>query len=147
MGPRLWVKALALSVLVGVAMAVPTRLVPNELFTRMTPTRPQDYVFLVVSSLLLGLNLAIFPLGAIAARASTGGLGTVFAVGCPVCNKLVVALIGVSGALTYFAPLQPILAAGSILLLVLTLRRSVAADPAACESARGDPTLHRGPPL
>jgi len=32
-----------------------------------------------------------------------------FAIGCPICNKLVVALLGVSGALTCWAPLQPLI--------------------------------------
>jgi hypothetical protein len=42
---------------------------------------------------------------------------TTFAVGCPICNKLVVALIGVSGALNYWAPIQPALGALSVVLL------------------------------
>jgi hypothetical protein len=40
------------------------------------------------------------------------------AVGCPVCNKLVVALIGFSGALSYWAALQPLLGVLSIMLLL-----------------------------
>ncbi len=34
----------------------------------------------------------------------------VFAIGCPVCNKLVVLALGFSGALAYFEPIQPALA-------------------------------------
>jgi len=53
-----------------------------------------------------------------------------FAVGCPICNKLVVALIGVSGALNYWAPLQPLLgllSVGVLLVgLVVRLRGEVA---------------------
>jgi hypothetical protein len=44
-----------------------------------------------------------------------------FAVGCPICNKLVVALIGVGGALSFFAPVQPYLAAAGLALLVASL--------------------------
>ena len=40
-------------------IAIPTRLVPNGFFSRMTPTRPQDYVFLAISASLLGLTLAL----------------------------------------------------------------------------------------
>jgi hypothetical protein len=132
MGLRAWLRASVIAVVVGVVMAIPTRLLPNEFFTRMTPTRPQDYVFLVISAVLLGLNLAIVPLGSMVGRASAGGLGTVFAVGCPICNKIVITLIGVSGALTYFAPLQPVIAVGSIALLALTLRRAVSTNLGAC---------------
>lgn len=39
-----------------------------------------------------------------------------FAVGCPVCNKLALLALGYSGAITWFAPIQPFLAAGSLLL-------------------------------
>jgi hypothetical protein len=38
-------------------------------------------------------------------------------VGCPICNKIVVALLGVSGALGVWAPVQPILAVLSLALL------------------------------
>ena len=44
-----------------------------------------------------------------------------FAVGCPVCNKLVVAVLGVSGALTYWAPTQPLLGVLSVGLLAAGL--------------------------
>jgi hypothetical protein len=42
---------------------------------------------------------------------------TTFAVGCPICNELVVGLIGVSGALSYWAPIQPALGVLSVALL------------------------------
>ena len=45
-----------------------------------------------------------------------------FAVGCPVCNKLVVAALGMSGALTIWAPLQPVIATASIAALGWALR-------------------------
>lgn len=130
--PRLWVKAVVIGMAAGLVIAIPTRVVPNDFFARMIPTRPQDYAFLVVSSLLLGLNLAVVPFGSIAGRLSAGGLGTAFAVGCPICNKFVVALIGVSGALSWFAPLQPVLALASIALLTVTLRRSLLSDSTSC---------------
>lgn len=48
-----------------------------------------------------------------------GVVGTVlawFAVGCPVCNKIALLALGYSGALTFFAPLQPVLAILAVLL-------------------------------
>ena len=47
---------------------------------------------------------------------------SVFAVGCPVCNKLVLLLLGTSGAMTWFAPLQPALAVLSVVGLAWALR-------------------------
>lgn len=43
------------------------------------------------------------------------------AIGCPICNELVVAALGVSGALTVFAPIQPLIGAASVGLLGVTL--------------------------
>jgi hypothetical protein len=45
-----------------------------------------------------------------------------FAVGCPVCNKLVLLALGATGAVTWFAPVQPFLALASIVLMVVALR-------------------------
>ncbi len=44
-----------------------------------------------------------------------------FSVGCPVCNKVVVLLLGLGGAMTMFNPLRPFLGLASIVLLSLTL--------------------------
>ncbi|MFF4728720.1 hypothetical protein ACFY3M_25855 [Streptomyces mirabilis] len=56
-------------------------------------------------------------------RAIAAGALSAFAVGCPICNKLVVLAIGVSGALSYWAPAQPVLAVASVALLTHTLVR------------------------
>jgi len=45
------------------------------------------------------------------------------AVGCPVCNKLVVLAVGASGALSYWAPVQPFPAVASAGLLVFAVRQ------------------------
>jgi hypothetical protein len=111
-----------------VAAGVPTDVVPTPWFTRMTPVRPQDYAVLALTVALataLGATYA-FP-AACRFRPGTYGAATylaALAVGCPICNKVVVLLLGVGGALTVFQPLQPLLAAGSLALLgyALTLR-------------------------
>ena len=50
-----------------------------------------------------------------------GTFGAWFAIGCPVCNKLALLALGYSGAITYFAPLQPWLAGVSLVLLAVGL--------------------------
>jgi hypothetical protein len=44
-----------------------------------------------------------------------GGVLAWFAVGCPVCNKLALLALGYSGAITWFAPVQPFLAAAALI--------------------------------
>jgi hypothetical protein len=114
---------------VAVLIAVPTRLVPNDLFRRMTPTRPLDYAFWVLGAGLTGAVLGLRRRAGSRreATAVAGGLGTALAVGCPVCNKVVVALIGAGGATNLFAPLQPVLGTASIALLVWALRSQLRA--------------------
>jgi hypothetical protein len=51
-----------------------------------------------------------------------GALVAFFAVGCPVCNKLVLLALGASGAVTWFAPVQPFIALISIGLMAVALR-------------------------
>jgi hypothetical protein len=119
------VGALATALLIG----VPTDVIPNDLFGRMTPVRSYDVPVLVVISVLSGLLVAShwgISGGACPVRpaGTTGVLGATIgwlAVGCPVCNKLIVLALGSSGALSWFAPAQPWLAALSIVLLVAAL--------------------------
>jgi hypothetical protein len=47
--------------------------------------------------------------------------GTFLAIGCPVCNKIALLLLGTSGALSVWAPIQPILGAVSLVLLFGTV--------------------------
>ena len=57
-----------------------------------------------------------------ARRGGLGGLLSFFAVGCPVCNKIVLLAVGTVGARRWFEPIQPYLAVLSIVLLVVALR-------------------------
>lgn len=122
--PQYLLKAAVIASVTGALIAVPTRLLATGWFSRMTPVRPQDYLFLVVTSLLTGLVLALPRAGREAQPAVLGGgIGTVLAVGCPVCNKVVVSLLGAGGAMTWFAPLQPLLGLLSVTALLVALRQ------------------------
>ncbi|WP_328690292.1 hypothetical protein OHA74_14085 [Streptomyces phaeochromogenes] len=133
---RRWMVAAAVTVIAALVIGVPTGVVPTPFYTRMTPVLWWNYPVWLVSSVLEGLLVATYvrigpadvpaagpPERPRTARALGAGLLSAFAVGCPICNKLVVLAIGVSGALSYFAPLQPVLAAASVALLVHVLVR------------------------
>lgn len=119
------------------AQAIPAGVLPTPLFTRMTPVRAEDYVFVVATSILIGLIAATFVVPQAPAsctnRTVAGGVLSLLAVGCPICNHVVVALVGISGALTYWAPLQPLLGLTAVSILTWTLQRrlrQVAVQPA-----------------
>lgn len=135
--PRYLLAAAAASVLAAAAVGIPTDVLPNPWFQRMTPVRTLDVVLWPLVSISVGALLATYALprsrgtGGIAGGAGGGLLGT-FAVGCPVCNKLVVMVLGVSGALTYFEPIQPVLGIAAVGLAVFALRRRIVALRGAC---------------
>lgn len=126
---RRWWSAAGIAALTVVGTAIPTAMIPTPVFSRDVPTTVWAWPVLVVTSILAGLVAATY-----VARRDTdeggergsrlgmvGAFTTFFAVGCPVCNKLVLIALGYSGALTYFAPAQPFLAALAIALLAWAL--------------------------
>lgn len=123
--------AIGVSLLVG----IPTDLIPNPWFVRMLEARAQDYVFLAVAAVLGGALAATYALPAACpryeGRFAAGGVLTALAVGCPICNKLVVLALGTSGAMTWFEPVQPLLALAAIALFAVALVSRVQAVRAA----------------
>ncbi|MFE9504657.1 hypothetical protein ACFYO6_19315 [Streptomyces anthocyanicus] len=154
--PRHWAVAVVVALLAGVAVGVPTGVVPTDLYTRMTPVLWWNYPVWAASSLLMGLlaatyvgqHLAVRSQGPRGRRAMFAGVLAAFAVGCPICNKLVVMAIGVSGALSYWAPAQPVLAIASLALLAHAftrrLRLAAACPVRVAALSTGDPVGHAG---
>lgn len=122
-------RATALSCLFGIGtflvIGLPTAVIPNQWFRRMTPTRPQDYVFLTATALVAAAIGATYAHQSAClwqeGKVTASGVLAFLAVGCPICNKVVVLLLGVGGALEYFAPVQPVLGLTSVALLGFTL--------------------------
>ena len=117
------------AVVVALAIGIPTGVIETSWYTRMTPVLWWNYPVWVATAVLTGALAATY-VGdrSVAVPATEGGktlagsMLSLFAVGCPICNKLVVLALGVSGALNWFAPIQPVLAVGSLSLLAYALR-------------------------
>lgn len=122
-----WLVALAAAGVAALVTGIPTDMVPTPLFKRMTPVVWWDWPFWITASVLFGLVAASYTRPSRASRSGRGGVVvgggilTTLAVGCPICNKLVVLALGTSGALTYFAPVQPLLGFLSVLLAGVAL--------------------------
>ena len=148
-GPRRHWTAAATAVLTVVVVAIPTALVPNPVFGRDVPPTAWAWPVLLVTAVLSGLLVATYVRQDPAESPATeggdqprgdgepqrkagmvGGLLTFLAVGCPVCNKLALLALGYSGALRWFAPVQPVLAAGAVVLLAWALFRRLESDGA-----------------
>ena len=144
---RRWIAAAVASAGSFVLLGIPTAMIPNPVFARKIEAPAWTYPSLVVTALLAGLLLASYvrASGRAAggdgerldeaspeeARSFTvGGLLTFFAIGCPTCNKLVLIALGSSGAITWFEPVQPVLAVAGIGVLVWALHRRLTSEVA-----------------
>jgi hypothetical protein len=127
--PATFVRAIPFAILAALAIGIPADLIDTPIFGRPVEIRLIDYVIWVISAVLIGLILAIRVDAAPEindadqTRAVWGGFVSFLAVGCPVCNQAVVALIGVSGALNWWAPVQPIIGLAALALLLYALRK------------------------
>ncbi len=104
------------------AFGIITVLLPNDIFVRMTPVYNYDYVFLVLTSILSGTYVGLWyytrKTQTICNYVATGGaVGGLFSFGCAICNKVLILLLGVTGVVAYFMPLQPVLGVMSVILL------------------------------
>lgn len=139
--PRHVAVAVVASLAVAVLIGLTSVLIPNSMFARDIPPVWWNYPVWLLTSALSGMLVATY-LRADASdqddlpddrRSSrlglAGGMLAWFAVGCPVCNKIALLVLGYSGAITWFAPVQPYLALGALLLtgaaLLIRLRGQV----------------------
>ena len=95
---RRWLAAVGGAVLTALVVGVPTGIVETPFYTRMTPVLWWNYPVWIATALLGGLIIATYvrtpeTRQAMTGASAGGGLLSVLAVGCPVCNKLVVALL------------------------------------------------------
>jgi hypothetical protein len=148
---RRWAAAGLGGLVVAVLVALPTAVIPNPVFGRSIEVTWWSYPVVLLTGILGGLLIATYvrepvadhaterhpegtgttlsgAVGEEMARDPAGRLGiagalvSFFAVGCPVCNKLVLLALGASGAVSWFAPLQPVLALASLVMMAVALR-------------------------
>jgi hypothetical protein len=136
----LWAAVWTVASLFG--FGIVSAIIPNPVFGRQIPPEPFAIAVWLISAPLMGLVAATYtapPSASLGARAlllapqgaATGqqgstlgaiaSLGAFLAIGCPICNKVALLLLGTSGALTIYAPLQPALGAVSLVILTGTL--------------------------
>lgn len=157
-GPRRWLVALGSAVGTVLLIGFPTVLIPNSVFGRAVPTVWWNWPALIVAAAISGLLVATYvrqptPLGDLqevqpeengSRRGMLGGVLTFFAVGCPVCNKVVLLALGTSGAMQWFAPVQPLLALAAVGALAWALHTRLRGERACALPAPaeiGDPAL------
>lgn len=122
--PNAWPARILRGTLAGVITALvvglPTDIIANPVFGREIPVRAWELPVLLATALLTAVWFGIDKPRDAERTGTPAMLGvalTFFAVGCPVCNKLILLALGTSGALGAWAPIQPVLAGVSLAML------------------------------
>ena len=125
-----WVAAIAVAVATFFLIGLPTAVIANPVFGRAVGVTSWSMPVLITTSVLSGMFFATYVrMDAVitdensAKVGSIGGFLAYLAVGCPVCNKLALIALGSTGAIQYFAPVQPYIGAAGLLLLMYALRK------------------------
>lgn len=142
---RRWLVAVGAAVAFALLVALPTDLIDNPVFGRAIAPSWWALPSLAVSSLLGGLLVATYVAAPsqpdVSATRRGGWIGaslTYFAVGCPVCNKLVLVTLGSAGAITWFAPVQPLLQLLAVVLLAWALRKRLLGELSCATTTPGE---------
>lgn len=114
--------AVGLSTLFFIIMGTPTALVPNPFiqYVRMIEPTLLDYFFLVTTSIMLAVLISLklyFKSEKMGVKELVGGGAGFVAFSCPICNVLLVALLGGATIMAFIEPLRPALGVASIAIL------------------------------
>ena len=125
---RRWITVAVSAIITGLVISIPTAVLENSVFGREIAVTSWSVPVVVITSILSGLLFATYVKNDSANTEDTslkiGTAGAFFsflAVGCPVCNKIALVALGYSGAMNYFAPVQPFLAFAGVAILTYAL--------------------------
>ena len=130
-----WIVAFTTAIATVLIISLPTAVIENPVFGRDVEVTSWSIPVVLITSVISGLILATYVKNDASVDEERsiriGGAGAFFsflAVGCPVCNKIALIALGYSGALQYFAPLQPYMAALGVGLLMYALRKRLSGE-------------------
>lgn len=129
---RRWTVAGSTAILSALVIGIPTAVLPTPFFGRSIAVTSWSIPVLLLTSILTGLLVATYirtgQLMQDEQSLKIGGLGGFFsfiAIGCPVCNKVALLALGATGAVKFFAPVQPYIATAGIALLLYAVRKRI----------------------
>ncbi|MCU0278945.1 MAG: hypothetical protein MUE31_08640 [Candidatus Nanopelagicales bacterium] len=122
---RRWLVAGAVAAVAYLALGLSTAVIPNPVFGRSIEPTTWAMEVLVATAALTGLLTATYVTEGqqhgLDKRGTLGAFLSYLAIGCPVCNKIALIALGSTGALQFFAPVQPYLALVGLALLAWAL--------------------------
>lgn len=143
-----WIVAIGVGLATYLIISIPTAVIKNPIFGREIGVTSWSVPVIVISSILTGLLSATYVKNGMSDQnpkqlkmGSVGALLSYFAVGCPVCNKVALIAFGYTGAIQYFAPIQPYLALAGIALLAFSLWARLKNEYSCSPTFQNAPTL------
>jgi len=133
--PKRWIVAVVTAVATGVLISLPTAIIENPVFGRDVAVTSWSIPVVILTAVISGLIVATYIRNDQSVEEESavkivgaGAFLSFLAVGCPVCNKIALVALGYSGALQYFAPVQPYLALFGVGLLMYALRKRLTGE-------------------
>ncbi len=120
-GQRASLTGAAVSLVSFAVLGTVAALWENPLFIRMTPAGGVEIALLAAQCVLFGLFFALrrpsCPTGAVGA----GGVMNFIGIACPICNKVLVLIVGADLLLVYFEPVRLYVAAAGVLVTAVAV--------------------------
>lgn len=104
-------------------LGIPTAVIKNSLYVRMTPIYWFDYIFLILNSMLIGLYFASTytskkpRICEIEKTSIFAQVLSFLGIACPICNKILLFVFGTTFLLTYLEPIRPYVSLISTIIL------------------------------
>ncbi len=126
---KLILYTLAFGALAILVLGIPTAVIRNHFYFRMTPAFWFDYVFLVVNGALIGLYFAITYTSTqpeackVEKKSIFASLLALFGIACPICNQILLLIFSTTFLLSFLEPIRPYISLASTMLLVWLVAR------------------------
>lgn len=125
------VYTLAFSALAILILGIPTAVIRNHFYFRMTPAFWFDYVFLVFNGALIGLYFAITYTSTqpeackVEKKSIFASLLALFGIACPICNQILLLIFSTTFLLSFLEPIRPYISLTSSILLFWLVARKI----------------------
>jgi|TARA_B100001964_G_scaffold245570_1_gene333561 hypothetical protein len=116
-----------LSFLFFLVLGITTDIIPTIFYKRMIQTSILDYVFLISTSIMLGgyLTLNVYGKSKLGKKedvvALGGGITGLFAFGCPMCNAILITIVGTGSIMFYYEYIRPLVGILSVCIIAFCM--------------------------
>ena len=121
------------AIVIALIIGIPTDVIENPYYMRMTPTTLLEPILLVLVAVLFGVYAGLLCYSYLSKKtcqpgAGSAGAGVVagmFAIACPICISFLVWIFGTAVLMRYLDPIRPILGVLAVFLLAYAIRKTL----------------------